>query len=126
MGSILGSHPTRHYIYPIICPRHMATPPIHMQKLAYERPPYCPLQESRTSHRTKLPSQQIHLVLYTINARDFNNKPQELTIPYWIFRCTYTHPPCQYLAKLRPDILLVPKIYKSFHSDICNLHGRST
>jgi hypothetical protein len=61
----------------------------------------------------------VHLIIQTLQANkntkfftltnvgNFNNQPQEQTIPGWLLHCT-SHPnPCQCQTKLRPNILCV-------------------
>ena len=48
---------------------------------------------------------------YTLmNARTFNNNPQENTIPIWLLCCTCRHQKCHCNARFKPDLLCIREL----------------
>ena len=87
--------------------RHMATPPIQMQKPTHKWAPHLLQQQSHPPHHSNSTSQQKHKIIMPTNAGTQNDQTPDSTIQDRLLQCKCNPPQCQCLAKLRVDILCV-------------------
>jgi hypothetical protein len=78
----------------------------------------CPnphIKKLRIARHNKAVHQIVHTLqsnkntrFYTLtNAGNQNSKPQDITVPEWLLKCTCAPTPCTCMARLRPDILCI-------------------